>query len=68
MEELAFTLIIVARKLRPNFQAHTIVVQMEKPLQKTMDDPNAVGRLVLWPIELSEFNFIMEFIMGKTDD
>ena len=26
MEKLAFTLIIVARKLRPYFKAHTIVV------------------------------------------
>ena len=32
MEKLAFTLIIAARKLRPYFQAHTIVVQTDKLL------------------------------------
>jgi len=37
MEKLAFALIIAAHKLRPYFQAHTIVVQTEKPLQMTMN-------------------------------
>ena len=56
MEKLAFALIILACKLRPYFEAHTIVVQMEKPLQKTMNNLNAAGWMVLWAIELSEFN------------
>ena len=43
MENLAFALIIVACKLRPYFQAHTIVVQTDKPLLKTMDNLKAVG-------------------------
>ena len=33
-----------------------------------MDDSKATGRLVLWAIELSEFDFIVEFIMGEIDD
>ena len=41
---------------------------MDKPLRKIMDDPKAARKLVLWVIELSEFDFIAEFIMGKTDD
>ena len=32
MEKLIFTLITAARKLKPYFQAHTIVVQIDKPL------------------------------------
>ena len=32
MEKLAFTPITVARKLKPYFQAYTIVVQTDKPL------------------------------------
>ena len=32
MEKLAFTLITAARKLRLYFQAHIIIVQMDKPL------------------------------------
>ena len=56
MEKLAFALITATRKLRPYFQAHIIVVQMNKPLQKTMNNPKAAKRLVLWVIELSEFD------------
>ena len=56
MEKLAFALITVARKLRPYFQAHTIVVQTDKPLRKTMDNLEATERLVLWAIKLSKFD------------
>jgi len=41
MEKLAVTLITAAHKLRPYFQAHTIVVQTNKPLRKTMNNPEA---------------------------
>ena len=33
MEKLAFVLIIATRKLKPYFQAHTIVVLADKPLR-----------------------------------
>ena len=56
MEKLAFALITAARKLRPYFQAHTIVVKIDKPLRKTMDNLEAAGRLVLWAIKLSKFD------------
>ena len=32
IEKLAFTLVTTARKLKPYFQAHTIVVLTDKPL------------------------------------
>uniref|UniRef100_A0A2N9GIS8 Integrase catalytic domain-containing protein n=1 Tax=Fagus sylvatica TaxID=28930 RepID=A0A2N9GIS8_FAGSY len=56
MEKLAFALITAARKLRPYFQAHTVVVLTNHPLRKAMNKPDAAGRLVLWTIELSEFD------------
>ena len=56
MEKLAFALIIAARKLKPYFQAHTIVVLTDKPLRKAMSSPEAAGRMALWAIELSEFD------------
>ena len=55
-EKLAFTLITSACKLRPYFQAHTIVVQTDKPLCKAMNKPEAAKQLVLCTIELSEFD------------
>ena len=56
MKKLALALITAARKLKPYFQAHIIVVLMDQPLKKAMSSPEAAGRMVLWPIELSEFN------------
>ena len=56
MEKLAFTLLIATRKLKPYFQAHTIVVLSDKPLRKAMSNPEAAGRMALWAVKLSEFN------------
>ena len=56
MEKLAFALVIAARKLKPYFQAHTVVVLTNRPLRRAMSNPDAAGRLALWAIELSEFN------------
>ena len=58
MEKLVYALITASRKLRPYFQAHSIVIQMDKPLRKTMKNSEAAGRLVLWVIELNEFDVL----------
>lgn len=47
MEKLAFTIIIATRKLKPYFEAHTVVVQTNKPLWKAMNNPKLAGWLVL---------------------
>uniref|UniRef100_A0A2N9IPQ6 Uncharacterized protein n=1 Tax=Fagus sylvatica TaxID=28930 RepID=A0A2N9IPQ6_FAGSY len=46
MEKLAFALVTAARKLRPYFQAHTIVLLTNHPLRKAMNKPDAAGRLI----------------------
>ena len=56
MEKLAFALITVAHKLKPYFQAHTIVVLTDQPLKRALSSPEAAGRMALWAIELSEFD------------
>ena len=56
MEKLAFALVTAPRKLKPYFQAHTIVVLTNKPLKKVMNSPEAAGRKALWVVELSEFD------------
>ena len=81
MEKLAFALVKAARKLKPYFQAHTVVVLTDRPLRRAMSNPDAAGRLALWAIELSKFdiqyrlqtaikrqviaNFIAEFTHDK---
>ena len=56
MEKLAFALVMAARKLKPYFQAHTVVVLIDRPLWRAMSNPDAAGRLALWAIKLSEFD------------
>ena len=56
MEKLAFAFVIAARKPKPYFQAHTIVVLTDQLLRRAMSSPKAIGRMALWAIELSEFD------------
>ena len=56
IEKLALALIVASRKLRPYFQAHTILVMMDQPLQKAMGKPDAAGKMVQWAVELSQFD------------
>ena len=56
MEKLAFALVMAVRKLKPYFQAHTIIVLSDQPLKRAMNSLEAAGRMALWAIELSEFN------------
>ena len=56
MKKLAFALLIASRKLRPYFQAHSIIVLTDYPLRKAMNKLDAAGRLVQWSIEMSEFD------------
>ena len=56
MEKLAFAVITSARKLRPYFQSHTIVVLTTFPLRIILHSPSQSGRLAKWAIELSEYD------------
>ena len=56
MEKLAFALVMAVRKLKPYFQAHTIIVLSDQPLKRAMNSSEATKRMALWAIELSEFD------------
>ncbi|KAK3007973.1 hypothetical protein RJ639_015210 [Escallonia herrerae] len=56
IEKLAFMLLMAARKLRPYFQSHTIVVLTDKPLRRILHKPDLSGHLVPWSVELGEFD------------
>ena len=43
MEKLALALVIAARKLRPYFQSHKIVILTNHPLRKAINKPDAAG-------------------------
>lgn len=47
MEKLAFALVMVVRKLKPYFEAYTMVVLTDKPLRRVMSNPEAAKRMAL---------------------
>ena len=46
IEKITFALIIASRKLRQYFQANPILVMIDQPIKKSMNKPEAVGRMV----------------------
>ena len=56
LEQATLALQIAAKKLRPYFQAHPIVVLTDLPLQSTLHKPDFSGRMARWAIKLSEYN------------
>ena len=84
IEKITFTLIIASRKLRQYFQANPILVMTDQPIKKSINKPEAAGRMVQWAIELSQFDieyhprtaikaqvlvdFIAEFTFSEEDN
>ncbi|KAI5351237.1 hypothetical protein L3X38_004128 [Prunus dulcis] len=58
MEKLIFSLVVFARKLRPYYQAHRIIVMTEFLLRSILHSPNASQRLMKWAIELSQYDLL----------
>ena len=46
IEKLAFTLILASCKLCPYFQANPILVITDQPIKKSMNKPEATGRMI----------------------
>ena len=55
LEQVALALRVAAKKLRPYFQAHPIVMLTNLPLRNTVHKPGLSGRMARWAIEVSEF-------------
>ena len=47
---------MVSRKLRPYFHAHAIEVLTDTPLRQVLHNPETLGKLLKWSIELSQFD------------
>ena len=60
IEKVAFALLITARRLRPYFQGHRIVVRTNQPIQQVLHRLDLAGRMTSWAIELSEFDITFE--------
>ncbi|KAM1243363.1 hypothetical protein ACFX2G_035629 [Malus domestica] len=58
IEKLILALVVAARKLRPYFQAHTVIVMIQYPLQLILYGPNASRRVMKWALELDQYDLV----------
>ncbi|KAH9658287.1 Ribonuclease H [Citrus sinensis] len=58
LEKIVLALIVSARRLRPYFQAHTIIVLTDQPIRQVLAKPDISGRMTKWAIELGEFDIL----------
>ncbi|XP_039687770.1 uncharacterized protein [Medicago truncatula] len=56
IEKLALAVIITARKLRPYFQSHKIVIRTNYPVKQILGKLDLAGRMLSWSVELSEYD------------
>lgn len=50
------TVLITARKLRPYFQRHCVMVKTNSPIRKILKKTYLAGIMVSWSIELSKYD------------
>ncbi|KAM0977043.1 hypothetical protein ACFX2C_019871 [Malus domestica] len=56
IEKLVLALVMSAQKLRPYFQAHSIIVLTNHPLRQILQSPDTSWRMIKWAIVLGEFD------------
>ncbi|GKV13663.1 hypothetical protein SLEP1_g24648 [Rubroshorea leprosula] len=59
-EKAALAVVTSARKLRPYFQSHPIIVLKDQPLRQILQKPECSGRLIKWAVELGEFQITFQ--------
>nr|KYP42541.1 Retrovirus-related Pol polyprotein from transposon 297 family [Cajanus cajan] len=60
LEKMALGVVHTARRLQQYFHSHKIVVRTDCPIAKVLRKPELAGRMMAWPIELSEFDISFE--------
>nr|KYP72966.1 Pro-Pol polyprotein [Cajanus cajan] len=60
IEKMALMLVYTARRLRQYFQSHRVVVRTDCPIAKVLRKPEIAGRMMVWSVELSEFDISFE--------
>ncbi|XP_075478978.1 uncharacterized protein LOC142519843 [Primulina tabacum] len=56
MEKIALALVMTARKLRPYFLLHQVIVLTNSPLGRIMTHSEVSGRMIKWTVELGEYD------------
>ena len=51
IEKVALSLVLTARRMRPYFQNHSIIVRTDYPIFKILSKPDLAGRMIEWSVE-----------------
>lgn len=54
VEKVALALLNAARRLRPYFQGHQVIILTDHPISKVLRKPDLAERMVGWAVELSK--------------
>ncbi|GKV39187.1 hypothetical protein SLEP1_g46995 [Rubroshorea leprosula] len=60
VEKAALAVVTWARKLRPYFQSHPIIVLTDQTLRQILQKPECSKRLIKWAMELREFEITFQ--------
>ncbi|XP_012836532.1 PREDICTED: uncharacterized protein LOC105957150 [Erythranthe guttata] len=60
IEKMGLALVTTARKLRPYFISHAIVVRTNHPMKTVMGRMEVSGRMVKWAVEMGQFDISYE--------
>jgi len=60
VEKIALTLVYTARRLRPYFHNHQVIVRIDYPISKILRKLELAGRMVSWSVELSKYGIKYE--------
>ena len=52
-QKMCYGVYMVAKRLKPYFQAHLIMMVSSAPLADIMGSRDATGRVAMWPIKIS---------------
>lgn len=55
IEKLGLAVVTVARRLKPYFQAHPVIIPTEYPLLQLLHKLDISGKLTKWAVDLREF-------------
>ena len=60
IKKLILALVVAARKLRPYFQAHMVIVMTQYPLRSILHGPDASQRVMKWALELGQYGLVFQ--------
>ncbi|XP_015967035.1 uncharacterized protein LOC107490744 [Arachis duranensis] len=60
LEKLALALLTSSRRLRQYFQGHQIIVRTDQGIRQVLQKPDLAGRMMIWAIELSQYDLRYE--------